>query len=80
MHGATALPFGSERVTTVTCSHTYIIHIINITLFLREIVVSHNPLRRQYLKQHATDELYRLYAKTHERRSKAEELKKRKYN
>ena len=42
----------------------------------KEIVVSHNPLRWQYLKQHATDEVYWLYAKTHDRRVKAKEEKK----
>ena len=36
-------------------------------LFCIGNLVSHNPLERQYLKQHATVEVYRLYAKTHER-------------
>ena len=39
--------------------------------------VTHNPLQRQYLKQQATAEIYRLYANTHERRGKAEEQKRR---
>ena len=38
-----------------------------------EILVSHNPLLRQYLKQQANDDVYRLYGKTQERRGKAEE-------
>ena len=39
--------------------------------------LTHNPLQRQYLKQQATAEIYRLYANTHERRGKAEDQKRR---
>ena len=44
------------------------------------IFVTNNPLPRQYLKQQATDKVYRLYAKTHERCGKAEEEKRIKKN
>ena len=42
----------------------------------KEILVSHNPLWRQYKKKQAIAEVYRLYARTHERRGEAEEEKR----
>ena len=44
-----------------------------LTVFTKgeEILLTHNPLRRQYLKQQATDKVCRLYPKTHERSVKA---------
>ena len=42
----------------------------------KEILVTHNPLLRQYLKQQANDDVYRLYGKTQERRGKAEKGEK----